>query len=95
MRHMRNAVAHGNKFHFKSGQPSRPAHNGLALLRGWDADSESDFHIDAELEGQPFLFDWMEPGDVLDVLLSISAYLVRMGNGDYPLRYWILGPHAP
>jgi hypothetical protein len=90
VRHMRNAVAHGNKFSFKGTRPKHPAHNGLAFIRGWDNDSE--FSVDANLQGQSFLFDWMEPGDVLDVFLSVSQYLIRMGNGEYPLRSWIQGP---
>lgn len=59
-----------------------PAHNRFAWIRG---NKKEEFIIDANLHGRPILFDFMGPGDVLDLLLSVGVYLIRMGNGD-PLR---------
>jgi hypothetical protein len=86
VRHMRNAVAHGNQFRIDTGALRLPAHNRLAFMKGFD--NHSEFEITAELHGQAFLFDWMEPGDVLDVFHSVSMYLIRKGNGDHPIRNW-------
>jgi hypothetical protein len=85
--HLRNGVAHGNVFHFT--RPGRrrlcahPAHNREAAIRGYNNDTV--FEITPNLQGQPVLFDFMGPGDVLDLLYSVGLYLIRMGNGD-PLR---------
>lgn len=93
VRHMRNAVAHGNRFKLANGEPRRPAHNLLAMVRGWNSDTQ--FVVTPGLEGRRLLFDWMHPGDILDVFLSVSNYLIRMGNGDYPLRPWAHAPDPP
>jgi hypothetical protein len=84
MRHLRNGIAHGNKFRIDkpASLAKFPAHNRLAWIR---SDNQSVFEISANLQGQPVLYDFMGPGDVLDLLMSIGLYLVRMGNGD-PLR---------
>jgi hypothetical protein len=85
--HLRNGVAHGNVFKFTAPGRKRlaqyPAHNRLASIRGYNNDTE--FEITPNLQGQPILFDFMGPGDVLDLLMSVSLYLIRLGNGD-PLR---------
>lgn len=82
LRHLRNGAAHGNRFHIK--EPHKlvrfPAHNRLAWVRGAE-----EFEITPPLHGTPVLFDFMGPGDCLDLLQSIGVYLIRMGNGD-PLR---------
>jgi hypothetical protein len=41
--------------------------------------------IYALLENEPVLFDFMGPGDILDLLMSVGIYQIRKGNG-YPLR---------
>jgi hypothetical protein len=58
------------------------AHNRLALVR---SDSKAEFEIAPDLQNQPVLFDFVEPGDILHLLWSVHLCLVRMGNGD-PLR---------
>lgn len=84
VRHLRNGVAHGNKFSInKSLLAKHPAHNRLAIIKG---DKGEVFEIAADLEGQPVLFDFMGPGNILDLLMSVGLYLIRMGNGDLPLR---------
>jgi hypothetical protein len=80
LRHLRNGVAHGNRFNIKSVQ--RPAHNKLAWARSV---SKSEFEITPALHGQSVLFDFMGPADVVELLMSIGIYLIRTGNGD-PLR---------
>jgi hypothetical protein len=84
VRHLRNGVAHGNAF--RIGNPASlqrfPAHNRLAWVRG---DGQAEFEITADLHNRPVLFDFMGPGDVLDLLMSVGVYLTRMGTGD-PLR---------
>lgn len=86
IRHLRNGIAHGNRFNIdKRGREQLakyPAHNRLAAIRG---DNQELFEITPALNGQPVLFDYMGPANVLDVLLSAGMYLIRMGNGD-PLR---------
>ena len=84
LRHLRNGIAHGNRFRIERPESllKYPAHNREAWVRG---DSKAEFEITAALEGQEVLFGFMGPGDVLDLLLSVGLYLIRMGNGD-PLR---------
>jgi len=45
-------------------------------------DSKAEFGITPNLQNQSVLFDFMGPGDILDLLMSVGLYLVRMGNGD-------------
>lgn len=79
-RHLRNGIAHGNKFTFKQGTKTpgldqlrkHPAHNKQAKIKG------AEFEIDGTLEGCPVLFDFMGPGDVLDLLQSVEVYLTRI-----------------
>lgn len=84
LRHLRNGVAHGNAFRIDNpaSLSKFPAHNKLAMIR---SDTKAEFQISAKLHNLPVLFDFMGPGDVLDLLISVANYLIRMGNGD-PLR---------
>lgn len=60
-RHLRNACAHGNRFHLKKGEPKRPAKfRSLEVL--------SKHHGVG-----PVLFDFIMPGDVLDLLDYIAT----------------------
>ena len=80
LRHLRNGVAHGNAFQIDLKLLAKfPAHNRLAWVR---SDSKAEFEITPNLQNQPVLFDFMAPGDILDLLVSVGLYLVRMGNGD-------------
>jgi hypothetical protein len=84
VRHLRNGIAHGN--HFRIDNPgqlqSLPAHNRYAWVR---SDTKAEFAIVPSLHGTSVLFDFMGPGDILDLLMAVGLYLIRMGNGD-PLR---------
>jgi hypothetical protein len=84
VRHLRNGIAHGNMFRIDKSESLQrhPAHNRLAWCRG---DSKEVFEITPVVQGRPVLFDFLAPGNVIDLLLSVALYLVRMGNGD-PLR---------
>jgi hypothetical protein len=75
-----NGVAHGNTFRINLEHLAKfPAHNRLARVR---SDSKAEFEITADLQDKPVLFDFMGPGDILHLLMSVSLYLMRMGNGD-------------
>jgi hypothetical protein len=77
-------VARGNVFRIDNpnGLERFPAHNKEALIM---SDRKAEFKITASLDGKSVLFDFMAPGDVFDLLMSVGLYLIRMGNGD-PLR---------
>jgi hypothetical protein len=66
--HLRNGVAHGNRFKFNDRGRKRlakhPAHN-----------REKSFEITTTLEGQTVLFDFIQAGDVLDLLFSVADHL--------------------
>ena len=83
--HLRNGIAHGNVFHINHRALDRlrksPALNRLAYVR---SGTRAEFEIVATLEGQPVLFDFIGPADVLDLLMSVGIYLTRIGNGDPP-----------
>jgi hypothetical protein len=84
LRHVRNGIAHGNRFRLDNPKSwlKYPAHNRLAWVR---SDLKTEFEIEPAHHGIPVLFSYMGPADVLDLLLSVGQYLNRMGNGD-PLR---------
>ena len=61
-RHVRNALGHGNSFHFLGSEPVRSAIlNGRALT--------------ASLHGQWVFFNYMGPGDALDLLDQVETHL--------------------
>lgn len=62
-RHLRNALAHGNRWHFRNGEPRQPAEFGPFILAAALHDRE------------PVLFDYMSTGDVLDLLDHTAAHL--------------------
>lgn len=64
-RHLRNACAHGNRWYFMPGQPSRPA-----SLRGRT--------LDPSLHGSRAIPDWLAPGDYLDYLDDLATLLRRV-----------------
>jgi len=59
-RHLRNASAHGDRWHFQHGEPRHPA-----ALRGRI--------LDASLDGSKVMFEWLAPGDYLDFLDDIET----------------------
>lgn len=74
VRHLRNGIAHGNRFTLRNPDELKkwPAHT-----RGAACQYSEPFEITADLDGTEVLFDYMGPGDVLDLLISVSTYLRR------------------
>lgn len=72
--HLRNGVAHGNRFTFtKSGLDrlkTYPAHNRLARARTRELEI-----VPGVLQEKPVLFEFLEPTDVVELLQSIEMYL--------------------
>ena len=62
LRHVRNAVAHGNRFNIRSDEPKRPAR-----FRG--------FEISQSLNGTELFWQFIGPGDVLDLLDEVHLQL--------------------
>lgn len=81
--HLRNGVAHGNRFNFTPSGEKRlgkhPAYNRVLDGRG------EVFHITAGLKGQSVLFDFMAAADVVDLLTMAAERLKDLERG-------ILGP---
>lgn len=92
LRHLRNGIAHGNRFNLRHNEPRRPAHftgaAGLLPDGVTSVPSGTTFEITPALNGQPVLFDFIGPGDVCDLLLFIGWRLIRLGNGDPPQDLW-------
>ncbi len=60
MRHLRNAVSHGNRWYFIREEPTRPAiFAGISLDKSW--------HL------KPVLYEDVKPGDVFDLLDYIAG----------------------
>jgi hypothetical protein len=80
--HLRNGAAHGNRFNLTSSGLNRlanyPAHTRDAAIRNG---SQSTFEISPGLDGQTVLFDFMEAADVVDLLMSVQTYLLRIADG--------------
>jgi len=80
LRRLRNGVAHGNRFEIRYPDEltKYPAHNRDGYFR------HTIFEITSAHDGQPVLFDFMEAGDVLDLLSSVALHLDRIGRGESP-----------
>jgi hypothetical protein len=83
VRHLRNGVAHGNRFNITASGRTQlakwPAHNRLAIPQ---AGPEFHFEVTAALNGREVLWSFIERGDIVGLLQAVSVYLIRMGNGD-------------
>jgi len=81
VRHLRNGIAHGNRFdiRYPDELTKYPAHNRDTAFR-----TTTVFEVTPALDGQPVLFDFMEAGDVLDLLCSAALHLDRIGRGELP-----------
>lgn len=91
IRHLRNGVGHGNRFHFRKGEPRRLAHfTGAAGRDGVTAVTypATIFKITPVLEGQTVLFEFLGPGDFCDLFMLVADRLIRIGNGDPPSALW-------
>ncbi len=70
VRHLRNGVAHGNRFHITgrrlSQLPQFPAHNAGKLV------------ITPDLQGHTVLFDFAGPAEILDLFVAVERLLSRL-----------------
>jgi hypothetical protein len=75
--HLRNGVAHGNRFNITKKGRDRlalyPAHNRSATAK---SPAGVVYEITPFLSG-PLLFDFMGPADVIDLLQSVEIYLSK------------------
>ena len=81
--HLRNAVAHGNRFNVGDSQRFRmhPAHTrSTQLVR---PGSDEPYVIDLSLNGMRCLFDFIDPAQLLGLLQFVTQHLGRLaGNPD-------------
>ena len=89
LRHLRNGVAHGNRFNLRNGEPRRPAHftgPDQRLLDGATTPKGHGrfFEITPACQGSVVLFDFMGPGDIVNLVMFVAWRLTRIGNGDPP-----------
>ncbi len=79
--HLRNGVAHGNRFNItRKGRErlkDRPAHNRESATK---SDVRTFYEISPALNGQNVLFDYMSVADLLDVFWSVAYRLGRIGE---------------
>ena len=77
--HLRNGIAHGNHFRFAKRGRERLAkylgHNRDACFK---SPKRTIFKITPALNGTPILPDFVEAGDVLDLLSSVGSYLKQL-----------------
>lgn len=62
LRHLRNGIAHGNRFDLRSPEPRRPARF-------------KEFEITRALNGQAVLFEFISTGDIFDLLDNLESHL--------------------
>lgn len=79
VRHLRNGVAHGNRFTIRNPAELEawPAHTRDSACRGDEV-----FEITPALDGSPVLFEFMGLGDVLDLLISVGTHLRHLAGFD-------------
>ncbi len=78
IRHLRNGIAHGNKFDIRNPQEliDHPAHDRVPQNH-----NPTKFQITHELNGTNVLFDFMEPGDILNTLHQVGFHLMDLACG--------------
>jgi hypothetical protein len=83
--HLRNGIAHGNRFEFRRAGLERlkkyPANNRNAYVQ---SALKIVFEITPALAGERVLFDYLGPGDVLDILLSVGHHLITFRTASSP-----------
>jgi len=84
VRHLRNGIAHGNRFSFhsrdvdkRSGHLKRPAHN----RRYTTALTMREYAVDTHLRQTKVLFDYGGPAAILDILTALGWHLTRTACG--------------
>ena len=78
IRHLRNGVAHGNRF--KIDDPARltkyPAHNKDAIAK-----PTTTYEITPVLQGREVLFDFIDQNDLVNLFYSVGFYLDQLSSG--------------
>jgi hypothetical protein len=84
VRHLRNGIAHGNRFTFSSkvtdtgtGRLKHPAN----IFRYSDRQKMPMHEIDTHLEGSEVLWTWGGPDAVVDCLTVLGVHLWNVGHG--------------
>lgn len=79
VRHLRNGVAHGNRFNLRDQRrlAQYPAHNRDAKIGTLSGHT---FEIVSAMNGQPVMFDFMKPGDFVDLLYSVEVHLFALAT---------------
>lgn len=86
LRHLRNGVAHGNRFNLAENQPKRPAYfdgPDQRIFPDFTSTPEGQrtrFEIMPSLDGSPVLFEFMAAADVCDLLGSLGLQLMGYKN---------------
>ena len=85
IRHLRNGVAHGNRFKLMKGEPRRQAFffgpPGRFLPDRTIVEGDvPHFRIDSAVHRAPVLFEFMGPGDLDDLFQFVSLRLIRFGT---------------
>jgi hypothetical protein len=85
IRHLRNGIAHGNRFDIRNpaSLAQYPAHTRLML--GQNVHHRENVEVCPSLHGSPVLFDFIGPLSLTRLFVGVSFYLLRMANGE-PLR---------
>jgi len=88
--HLRNAIAHGGRFHFTEDCRQRlsdyPANT-------FGSEGMVQFEVTAALDGQELVFELLHPGDVIDVLIGATFYLSSIVDDDVPFLAYPRGAH--
>ncbi|MBF4991133.1 hypothetical protein [Methylophilus sp. QUAN] len=84
IRHLRNGIAHGNRFDFhpkvidqKTGKLKRPANT----FRYSPLQRMPIYQIDTHLQGQEVLWGWGGPDAVVDCLIMLGVHLFNVAHG--------------
>jgi len=85
--HVRNGLAHGNRFNFAENGKRRllkfPAHTRAVINRNALAPP---LVIDEALDGKEVLFNFLAAGDVVNLLQSVGFYCRELGYGTVGYR---------
>ncbi|MGI8840090.1 MAG: hypothetical protein ACR2F8_04815 [Caulobacteraceae bacterium] len=77
IRHLRNGASHGNRFRIDKpvNLVDYPANNFNAEIK---SSLGTSFEITAALQGVPVMFDYMGPGDYVDLFFSVEVHLLSL-----------------
>lgn len=70
VRHLRNGVSHGNRFHFRTYPNGKQEPTRMARFKN--------FTITTSMQNAPVLFDYIDIGDVFDLFDEVDRYLMQL-----------------